>query len=629
MALGALASRLRLPSLVGMLLAGILLGPCVLNLLSPSLLGISADLRQLALVIILTRAGLSLELEDLRRAGRPAVLLCFVPASFEVLGMVLLAPRLLGVDVLDAAIMGAVVGAVSPAVIVPRMLRLMEEGYGADKGIPQMILAGASVDDVFVIVLFTSFTGMAQGGSFSPAALAGVPVSIVLGGAAGLGLGYVLAKCFTRFHLRDSAKVVVLLALAFLLVALEDAAEGVVPFSGLLAVLGTGLGLRRWRRPAAERLTAKFGKLWVAAEVMLFVLVGAEVDIGYAAAAGLAAVATVLGVDVLDAAIMGAVVGAVSPAVIVPRMLRLMEEGYGADKGIPQMILAGASVDDVFVIVLFTSFTGMAQGGSFSPAALAGVPVSIVLGGAAGLGLGYVLAKCFTRFHLRDSAKVVVLLALAFLLVALEDAAEGVVPFSGLLAVLGTGLGLRRWRRPAAERLTAKFGKLWVAAEVMLFVLVGAEVDIGYAAAAGLAAVATVLGVLCFRAVGVLLCVAGSRLSGRERLFAVLAYLPKATVQAAIGGVPLAMGLACGQVVLTVAVVAILVTAPSVYTGCAQHSLAPAGIASSTITRWSFSSPCSVWTAESSMPQLSCPIILRGGRLIMATRVLPTSSSGL
>ena len=232
-----------------------------------------------------------------------------------------------------------------------------------------------------------------------------------------------------------------------------------------------------------------------------------------------------------------------------------MEEGYGADKGIPQMILAGASVDDVFVIVLFTSFTGMAQGGSFSPAALAGVPVSIVLGGAAGLGLGYVLAKCFTRFHLRDSAKVVVLLALAFLLVALEDAAEGVVPFSGLLAVLGTGLGLRRWRRPAAERLTAKFGKLWVAAEVMLFVLVGAE-------AAGLAAVATVLGVLCFRAVGVLLCVAGSRLSGRERLFAVLAYLPKATVQAAIGGVPLAMGLACGQVVLTVAVVAILVTAP-------------------------------------------------------------------
>lgn len=363
MALGAMASRLRLPSLVGMLLAGILLGPCVLNLLSPSLLGISADLRQLALVIILTRAGLSLELEDLRRAGRPAVLLCFVPASFEVLGMVLLAPRLLGVDVLDAAIMGAVVGAVSPAVIVPRMLRLMEEGYGADKGIPQMILAGASVDDVFIIVLFTSFTGMAQGGSFSPAALAGVPVSIVLGAAFGLLIGFVLAKFFARFHMRDSVKVVILLSLAFLLVALEDAVEA-----------------------------------WM--------------------------------------------------------------------------------------------------------------------------------------------------------------------PFSGLLAVLGAGLGLRRWRLVVAQRLTAKFGKLWVGAEIMLFVLVGAEVNLPYAAAAGLAAVATVLGVLCFRALGVLLCMAGSRLNKKERVFAVLAYLPKATVQAAIGGVPLAMGLGCGQIVLTVAVIAILVTAP-------------------------------------------------------------------
>ena len=176
--LGTLATRLRLPSLVGMLLAGILLGPCVLNLLSPNLLGISADLRQLALVIILTRAGLSLDLDDLRRAGRPAILMCFLPATIEVLGMVVLAPRLLGVSTLDAAIMGAVVGAVSPAVIVPRMLKLMEEGYGVKKGIPQMVLAGASVDDVFVIVLFTSFTGMAQGGSFSPAALAGVPVSM-------------------------------------------------------------------------------------------------------------------------------------------------------------------------------------------------------------------------------------------------------------------------------------------------------------------------------------------------------------------------------------------------------------------------------------------------------------------
>ena len=269
-----------------------------------------------------------------------------------------------------------------------------------------------------------------------------------------------------------------------------------------------------------------------------------------------------LGVSTLDAAIMGAVVGAVSPAVIVPRMLKLMEEGYGTAKGIPQMVLAGASVDDVFVIVLFTSFTGMAQGGSFSPAALAGVPVSIVLGAAFGLLIGFVLAKFFARFHMRDSVKVVILLSLAFLLVALEDAVEAWVPFSGLLAVLGAGLGLRRWRLVVAQRLTAKFGKLWVGAEIMLFVLVGAEVNLPYAAAAGLAAVATVLGVLCFRALGVLLCMAGSRLNKKERVFAVLAYLPKATVQAAIGGVPLAMGLGCGQIVLTVAVIAILVTAP-------------------------------------------------------------------
>ena len=247
------------------------------------------------------------------------------------------------------------------------------------------------------------------------------------------------------------------------------------------------------------------------------------------------------------------------PAVIVPRMLRLMEEGYGADKGIPQMILAGASVDDVFVIVLFTSFTGMAQGGSFSPRPWRGAGIHCA-GWAAGLGLGYVLAKCFTRFPPAGLGQGGGALALAFLLVLpWRVAAEG-SPYSGLLAVLGTGLAPRRWRRPAAAH--CRSGKLWVAAEVMLFVLVGAEVDIGYAAAAGLAAVGPrCWGCCVFRAGGAPLR-GGSRLSGRERLFAVLAHLPKATVQAAIGGVPLAMGLACGQVVLTVAVVAILVTAP-------------------------------------------------------------------
>ena len=361
--LGALAGKLRLPPLIGMIAAGILLGPSCLNLLSPTLLGISADLRQLALIIILTRAGLSLDVATLKRVGRPAVLMCFLPACFEIAGMVVLAPRLLGVSVLDAAIMGAVVGAVSPAVIVPQMLKVTEEGYGTDKGIPQLVLAGASVDDVFVIVMFTMFTGLASGQGASPLTLAGVPVSIVSGTLVGLGLGAVLAAFFKKFHMRDSVKVVILLSLAFLLVAAEDALEG--------------------------------------------------------------------------------------------------------------------------------------------------------------------------RF-----------------------------PFSGLLAVMGMGVGLQRFRGEVALRLSAKFSKLWVAAEVALFVLVGAAVDLKYAAAAGVAAVLAVLGALCFRAVGVLLCVAGSGFSRREKLFCVLSYLPKATVQAAIGGVPLAMGLGCGQIVLTVAVIAILVTAP-------------------------------------------------------------------
>lgn len=365
MALGALAKRLGLPSLVGMLIAGMVLGPYALNLLSPTLMEISADLRQLALIIILTRAGLSLDVATLKRVGRPAVLMCFVPACFEIAGMVLLAPRLLGVSVLDAAIMGAVVGAVSPAVIVPRMIRLTEEGYGVEKGIPQLVLAGASVDDVFVIVLFTAFTGLA---------------------------------------------------------------------------FGTGNGI--------------------------------------------------------------------------------------------------------------------------SPATVISVPVSILTGIVAGLILGWVLALFFRKVHMRDSIKVVILLSLAFLLVAAEDALEGIFPFSGLLAVMAAGVGLQRWRGVVAQRLSLKFSKLWVAAEVSLFVLVGAAVDLRYAVSAGMLAVLAVLGCLCFRAVGVLVCVAGSGFQWKEKLFCVLAYLPKATVQAAIGGVPLAMGLGCGQIVLTVAVIAILVTAP-------------------------------------------------------------------
>lgn len=295
MSLGWLVTRLRLPSLLGMLLTGILLGPYVLNLLDDSILGISADLRQLALIIILTRAGLSLNIEDLKKVGRPAVLLCFVPACFEMVGMIVLAPRLLGLSVLDAAILGAVIAAVSPAVIVPKMLRLMELGYGARNSIPQMLLAGASVDDVFVIVMFTAFTGLAQGGTVSPTTFVQIPVSIVTGIVVGLAAGIAFGAVYRRIHVRDSVKVVVLLSLSFLFVALENAVKGIVPFSGLLAVMSCGIAINRRRPELASRLSGKYNRLWVAAEVLLFVLVGATVDISYAAAAGAAAVLAVLG----------------------------------------------------------------------------------------------------------------------------------------------------------------------------------------------------------------------------------------------------------------------------------------------------------------------------------------------
>lgn len=293
---GALFQKLRLPPLLGMHIVGIVLGPYALNWLDDSLLSISADLRQIALIIILTRAGLNLNISDLKKVGRPAVLMCFLPACFEILGMLVLAPPLLHISYLDAAIMGAVVGAVSPAVIVPKMLRLMEEGYGTEKSIPQLILAGASVDDVFVIVLFSSFTGLAKGESFSPWRFAEIPISILLGVLLGAALGLLLAFFFQKVHVRDSVKVLLLLCFSFLLVALEDALEGIVPISGLIAVMSLGIALQRKRDIVARRLSLKFSKLWVAAELLLFVLVGATVDLHYAYAAGLPAVILIFGV---------------------------------------------------------------------------------------------------------------------------------------------------------------------------------------------------------------------------------------------------------------------------------------------------------------------------------------------
>ena len=295
-ALGGIFKRLKLPSLLGMLITGILLGPYALNLIDSSVLGISAELRQIALIIILTRAGLSLDINDLKKVGRPAVLMCFIPASFEILGMILLAPRLLGISILDAAVMGAVVGAVSPAVIVPKMLKLMEEGYGIKKGIPQLILAGASVDDVFVIVMFTAFTGLSQGTKLSASGFLQIPVSIVCGVLAGSAIGTALAYFFKRLHMRDSVKGVLLLSISFLMITLEDAVKGIVPFSGLLAIMSIGLFLQMKRPVVAARLAAKYAKLWVAAEVLLFVLVGATVDISYAFKAGVSAVVLIFAV---------------------------------------------------------------------------------------------------------------------------------------------------------------------------------------------------------------------------------------------------------------------------------------------------------------------------------------------
>ncbi|MDD3337292.1 MAG: cation:proton antiporter [Lachnospiraceae bacterium] len=292
---GWICKKFHLPSLFGMILTGVLLGPHVLNYIDGSILDISADLRRIALIIILTRAGLSLDINDLKKVGRPAVLMCFVPACLEMIGMVMLAPRLLGISVLDAAIMGAVVAAVSPAVIVPKMLKLMEEGYGKEQSIPQLILAGASVDDVFVIVMFSAFTGLAQGGSVSAMSFVKIPVSIVVGIVIGLLMGIMLAEYFRKVHIRDTAKVIILLGISFIMVTVEDQYGKIIPFASLIAVMCVGISLQQKRQVVAKRLSLKFNKLWVAAEVILFVLVGATVDLKYVKSAGIAAVVLIFG----------------------------------------------------------------------------------------------------------------------------------------------------------------------------------------------------------------------------------------------------------------------------------------------------------------------------------------------
>ena len=271
MTMGWICKRIKLPSLIGMLATGIVLGPYVLNLIDPTILNVSAEIRKIALVIILTRAGLGLDISGLKKLGRPAVMMCFVPASFELLGMMLLGPGILGLKPLEAAIMGAVLAAVSPAVVVPRMVKLMEEGYGSRQGIPQLILAGASVDDVYVIVLFSTFIGMAQ------------------------GQGYLASKLFEKMHMRDTSKILIILSVSFLLVVAEDSLSTPITFSALIAIMFIGVSLQKFRSQVAKRLSAKYNKLWVAAEVFLFVLVGSTVNIQYLGKVGIKALLVIAG----------------------------------------------------------------------------------------------------------------------------------------------------------------------------------------------------------------------------------------------------------------------------------------------------------------------------------------------
>ena len=293
---GWICKKLHLPALFGMILAGILIGPYVLNLLDSSILDISAQIRKIALVIILIRAGLKLSLADLKKVGRPAILLCFLPATAELLGMLLLAPKLLGISALEAAVLGSVVAAVSPAVVVPGMIKLIDKGYGTDKGIPQMILAGASVDDVFVIVLFTTFTGMAQHDTVSVMQFVNIPIALITGISIGLLAGMGLTVLFDKIHQRDMVRVLIVMGCSLLLVSAEDGLSGIVPFAALIAVMCLGMAVRMKKEDLAKRLSQTYDKLWVGAEIFLFVLVGASVQIESAKSAGLKSIVLIFGV---------------------------------------------------------------------------------------------------------------------------------------------------------------------------------------------------------------------------------------------------------------------------------------------------------------------------------------------
>ncbi|WP_028828822.1 cation:proton antiporter [Proteocatella sphenisci] len=292
--LSGILNRLHIPGLIGMIFTGVVLGPNILNLISGDILNISADLREIALIVILVRAGLSIDIKDLKKVGRPAVLMCFIPATFEIGAVTFLAPALLGVSHIEAAIMGCVLAAVSPAVIVPRMIHLIETGYGKKKKIPQIIMAGASVDDIYVIVLFTAFLGMYKGEDFSAMTLISVPISIITGIIMGVVTGIILVGIFKKIHMRDTVKVLIILSVSFIFVSVETFLKPYFPVSGLLAVMALGCTILKTHEILAKRLMGKFSKIWVGAEILLFVLVGAQVDISYLSSAGINSVILII-----------------------------------------------------------------------------------------------------------------------------------------------------------------------------------------------------------------------------------------------------------------------------------------------------------------------------------------------
>ena len=278
--------KIKLPNIIGMLIVGIMLGPSMFNMIDESLLSISGDIKEIALIIILLKAGLSLDLTDLKKVGRPAVLLCFIPATFEILGFIIFGPKLLGLTLLESAILGAVMGAVSPAVIVPRMTFLLENGYGK-KGLPQMVIAGSSADDVYVIVIFTALLALAKGSKISIMSFLNIPISIILGILMGVLVGFIMVYLFKNYKLRNTYKVIILLSICFLFVSIEKSLEGKLAISGFLAIMAMGVTIFNKYPSLSKIFQVKFSKMWLISEIILFVLVGASVNISYAFKAGL------------------------------------------------------------------------------------------------------------------------------------------------------------------------------------------------------------------------------------------------------------------------------------------------------------------------------------------------------